>query len=345
MKSSSSLRLGVLLALAGASACGDVPAPTTALVPSSPAEARVATATTDENIVVSPLLSQINASLEAAGADYRVVRGDLRIAADGWEAVTSTVLIADDRYRGIGAEWVKGDPRRGGRGGVTYAFGSNTAIAPTTRDPNGANVRLVPAADQSAAVDEGMQAWAGIGCSAQPITRVAIPAGTDPDLLDQLVRGQAPSQNYARPADIVHSGWQPASWFRTLAGGTSGNNILGVTLLFAFTNAQGAYTDIDRNGKADLRFTELFYNARFYWGNGAPNVVDTYSIIAHESGHAVGVGHFGRVFVTKSDAADGISISDVKYAPYALMNAVYVTGRSAFTGTDLSSFCSIWSSF
>ena len=345
MTPSFSLRLGVLLVLAGASACGDVPAPTTALAPSSPAETRAATSTTDENVVVSPLLSEINASLESAGADYRVVRADLRIAADGWNGVTSTVLIADNRYRGIGAEWVKGDPRRGGRGGVTYAFGSNTAVAPTTRDPDGKNVRLVPVADQSASIDEGMQAWAGIGCSAQPIARVAVPAGTDPDLIDQLVLGQAPSQNYARPADIVHSGWQAASWFRTLAGGTSGNSIIGVTISFAFTNAQGAYTDIDRNGKADLRFSELFYNNRFYWGNGAANVVDTYSIVAHEGGHALGVGHFGKVFVTKSDAADGISIADVKYAPYALMNAVYVTGRSAFTGTDLSSFCSIWSSF
>jgi len=345
MNPSPSLRLGVLLALAGASACADVPAPTSSLAPSSAAEARAATTTTDENVVISPLLAEINATLAASGADYRIVRADLRIAADGWNGVTSTVLIADDRYRGIGGEWVKGDPRRGGRMGVTYAFGSNTAIAPTTRDPNGANVRLVSAADQSASIDEGMQAWARIGCSAQPITRVAVPAGTDPDILDQLVRGQAPSQNYARPADIVHSGWQPASWFRTLAGGVSGNSIIGVTLSYGFTNAQGAYTDIDRNGKADLWFSELYYNDRFYWGNGAANVVDTYSIVAHEAGHALGVGHFGKVFVTKSDAADGIAIADVKYAPYALMNAVYVTGRSAFTGTDQSSFCSIWASF
>ena len=345
MTSSPSLRLGALLALAAASACGDVPAPTTPQASDSSLEARAAATTTDENVAYSSVLASINARLAAAGAGYRVARAELRIAADGWNAVTSTVLVADDRARGYGAEWVKGDPRRGGRTGVTYAFGSNSAIAPTTRNPDGTNVRLVPAADQSAYIDEGMAAWGSLQCSAKPFTRVAVPAGTDPDILDQLVLGQAPSQNYARPADIVQAGWMPASWFRTLAGGTDGNSIIGITLSFGFTDANGNFTDIDRNRKADLEFSELYYNAGFYWGNGAPNVVDFFSIITHESGHALGLNHFGKVFITKSDAADGITISDVKYAPYALMNAVYVTGRDPLAGTDVSSFCSIWSSF
>ena len=345
MTSSPVRRLGALLALAVASACADVPTPTSSLTPADADEARTAASTTDENVVYSPVLAEINARLAAAGAGYRVARAELRIAADGWNAATSTVLIADDRSRGIGAEWVKGDPRRGGRMGVTYAFGSNSAIAPTTRNPDGTNVRLVSLAEQSAYIDEGMTAWSGIGCSSQPITRVAVPAGTDPDILDQLVLAQPPSQNYAAPADIVHAGWLPASWFRALAGGTAGNSILGITLSFGFTDANGNFTDIDRNNKADLELSELYYNAGYYWGNGAPNVIDFFSIIAHESGHSLGIAHFGKVFITKSDAADGIAISDVKYAPYALMNAVYVTGRNPFAGTDISSFCSIWSSY
>jgi hypothetical protein len=339
------LRLGALLALAVTSACGDVPMPTSSLAPDEADGARAAASTTDEKVVYSRVLAGINAQLAAAGANYRVAKAELRIAADGFNAATSTVLIADDRARGIGAEWVKGDPRRGGREGVTYAFGSSSAIAPTTRNPDGTNVRLVSPAEQSAYIDEGMAAWADLGCSSKPITRVAVPAGTDPDVVDQLVLGQPPSPNYAAPADIVQAGWLPASWFRALAGGPSGDFILGVTLSFGFTDASGAFTDIDRNGKADIELSELYYNAGYYWGNGAPNVVDFFSIIAHESGHALGLNHFGKVFVTKSDAADGISIADVKYAPYALMNAVYVTGRNPLAGTDVSSFCSIWSSF
>jgi hypothetical protein len=345
MHPSVSLRLGTALALAGVAACADAPVPTSSLAPTGAAEARAAAPTPDDNVTYSPLLAEINAGLAASRAPYRVSTAELRIAADGWNGVSSTVLVANDRSRGIGAEWVKGDPRRGGNAGVTYAFGSNTAIAPTTRDPNGSNVRLVTPAEQTAYVDESMAAWRTLACSSKPITKVAIPAGTDPDIVDQLVLGQAPSANYAQPADIVHSGWQLASWFRALAGGTSGNSIIGVTLSFGFTDNAGNFTDIDRNGKADLALSELYYNDRFYWGNGAPNVVDFYSILTHEVGHSLGLNHFGKVFVTKSDAADGISIADIKYAPYALMNAVYVTGRNEIAGTDNSSFCAIWSSF
>ncbi len=345
MTHSLSLRLGAALALAGAAACADAPVPTEPLAPTEVADARAAATATDENVAYSPLLAQINTRLASSGAKLRVAAAELRIAADGWNGVTSTILFANDRQRSLGAEWVKGDPRRDGRLGVTYAFGSNTAIAPTTRDPNGSNVRLVTAAEQAAYIDEAMGAWRALTCSSKPITKVGVPAGTDPDLFDELVNGQAPSANYATPADIVHSGWQTAAWFRTLAGGPDGNSILGVTIPFAFIDDAGNFTDIDRDGKADLALAEIFYNDRYYWGNGAPNVVDFYSILTHESGHGLGLGHFGKVFVTRKDAADGISISDVKYAPYALMNAVYVTGRNEIAGSDNSQFCSIWAGY
>jgi len=345
MHPSSLLSFGALLALAGAVACADAPVPSAPQASAAAADARAAASTTDENVTYSPLLAQVDARLAAARAPYRVTGAELRIAGDGWDGVTSTVIVANDRSHSIGAEWVKGDPRRDGRLGVTYAFGSNTAIAPTTRDPDGSNVRLVSAADQAAYVDEAMSAWRALTCSSKPITKVAVPAGTDPDFVDQLVNGQAPSANYAQPADIVETGWQPAAWFRTLAGGPDGNNIIGVTIPFAFTDDAGNFTDIDRNGKADLAVVEIFYNDRFYWGNGARNVVDFYSILTHESGHSLGLAHFGKVFITKKDAADGISIADVKYAPYAMMNAVYVTGRNEIAGSDNSQFCSIWSSF
>jgi hypothetical protein len=339
------LRLGTALVLAGAAACADAPVPTEPLAPSSTVDARAAASTTDENVGYSPLLARINAALAQRGANYRVGAAELRIAAAGWSGVTSTLLLANDRDHSFGAEWVKGDPRRDGRLGVTYAFGSNTSIAPTSRDPDGSNVRLVSAEEQSAYIDEAMGAWRAITCSSKPITKVAVPAGTDPDLFDQLVNGDAPSANYASPADIVESGWQPYTWFRTLAGGPAGDALIGVTLAYAFVDGDGNFTDIDRNGKADLAQAEIFFNDGYYWGNGAPNVVDFYSIITHESGHGLGLGHFGKVFITRKDASDGVSLSDVKYAPYAMMNAVYVTGRNELAGTDDSQFCSVWASF
>lgn len=345
MTPSPSLRLGAALALLGAAACADAPVPTEAVAPTSTADARAAASSTDENAAYSPLLAQIDATLAQSGARYRVGAAELRIAADGWTGVTSTILFANDRQHSFGAEWVKGDPRREGRLGVTYAIGSNTSIAPTTHDPDGSNQRLVTTTEQAAYIDEAVGAWRALVCSSKPITKVPVPAGTDPDVVDQLVRGEAPSANYAPPADIVESGWQPASWFRTLAGGTAGNSIIGVTIPFAFIDENGNFTDIDRNGKADLAQVEIFYNDRFFWGNGAANVVDFYSILTHETGHALGLGHFGKVFVTKKDAADGISVADVKYAPYAMMNAVYAGGRNEIAGSDNSQFCGVWASF
>lgn len=337
-----SLRLGAALALVGAAACADAPVPTESLAPSATADARATASTTDENYAYSPLLARINATLAQSRANYRVAAAELRIAAKGWTAATSTVLLADDRSRSLGVEWVEGDPRRDGRIGVTYAFGSNTAIAPTTRDPDGSNERLVDAAEQAVHIDEAIGAWRAITCSSKPITKVPVPAGTDPDQFDQLVNGDAPSANYAAPADIVESGWQPFTWFRALAGGPAGDAILGVTIPFAFSDASGNFTDIDHDGKADLAQIEIFYNDGYFWGNGADNVVDFYSIITHETGHGLGLGHFGKVFVTKTDAADGLSVTDVKYAPYAMMNAVYAGGRKELAGSDDSQFCSIW---
>ncbi len=34
----------------------------------------------------------------------------------------------------------------------------------------------------------------------------------------------------------------------------------------------------------------------------------------------------------------------MKFAPYAMMNAVYLAGRNELAGTDHSSFCQIWAS-
>lgn len=349
MNALSLLRGGALLVIAGLAACSDTSlVPDAPLAPTSPSAARApaGSALTDANVSVHPIFAEINGRLAAAGSNIRAVKAELLLDGKGWDGATSTVIIANNRSRGIGSEWVKGDPRREGRQGVTYAIGSNTSILPTTRDPDGSNVRLVSAAQVEAQIEEGMAAWRDLRCSSKPITRVPVPAGTDPDYLDQLFRGNpAGSPNYVQPADIVQSGWQPLAFF-TAFGGAAGANIIGVTFTFVFVDdVTGARTDIDGNGQDDLALAELYYNNRFYWGtSAAPNVVDFYSIITHESGHALGLGHFGKVFVTKKAAADGIQIADVKYAPYAMMNAVYVTGRNELTGTDNGSFCQIWAS-
>jgi hypothetical protein len=315
----------------------------------SPTSANRAVSATgsDEASEVSPVLASMNRQLAASGAKVRIAKAELIMDGATWNGATSTLVFASDRYRGIGAEWVPGDPRRDGRVGVSYAVGSSHWGPAATFD-NGSQ-QLVPNAQLDAQIEEGMAAWRGQSCSA-PIARTAVAAGTDPDMLDDIFRGSAPGATYAQPADIVQGGWQPGSFFRTIATtpqdpqGLSGNNIIGITFTFVFTDANDDPTDIDRNGKQDVALAEIYYNARFAWtAVGAPGSVDFYSIITHETGHALGLGHFGKLFVTKHDAANGIQLADIKYAPYAIMNAAYVTGRNEIAGTDHSSFCQVWS--
>jgi hypothetical protein len=351
MQKSALIRFGTLAALVGAAACADGTlvspdaATTAASGPERAAAASVVSgASFDADVSVSPLLGQINTQLAASGAHLAVQKAELLVDANTWDGVSSTVLIANNRSRGIGAEWVAGDPRRDGRVGVTYAFGSSHPSLPLTRNPDGSNLHAVPLAQLDTQIEEALTAWRAQSCLTAPITRVSIPAGTDPDYLDDLFRTGAPSATYSQPSDIVEAGWAPLSFFRTIAG-ASGSSIIGITFTFIFTDASGNPTDIDRDGNEDTALAEIYYNTGFAWGTTqALNVVDFYSIITHETGHALGLAHFGKVFVTKKDAADGVSVVDVKYAPKAMMNAVYVTGRGEIAGTDNSSFCQIWAS-
>jgi hypothetical protein len=350
------VRLGAFAALVSVAACADAPvapnaATSAALASAAGPQLAVAGTTTfvsdpssDESVAVSPFLADLDAQLEAAGSRLRVTKAELLVDGNTWDG-SSTVIIANNRSRGLSSEWVAGDPRRDGRVGVTWAFGSSHPSLPVTRNPDGSNAHYVPLADLDTQLQEGLAAWRNETCSTAPVTRVSIPMGTDPDYLDDYFRVGHPSATYAQPADIVESGWEPAGFFTAIAG-PSGNSIIGVTFTFHFVDdVTGQPTDIDRNGKGDEALAEIFYNTRFAWGNSqAANVVDFYSIITHETGHAMGLAHFGKVFVTQKDAADGISVADIKYAPKAMMNAVYVTGRSEIAGTDNSSFCQIWAS-
>lgn len=295
----------------------------------------------DDPATVSPVLAQLDATLAASGSNLRVAKAELLI--DGSQAdASSLTLIANDRARGIGARWVAGDPRRGGRRGITYAFDTRNVSGPIARNVNGnPATRLIPFAEVEPLLEEGMSSWRAQQCASAPIARTALPAGVDPDLLDQLFLGADGARPYVQVADLVQGGWQPTSFFTAFAG-AQGANILGVAFTFWFVDESGNPTDIDRDGNFDTGLVEIYYSNRFLWATDGGRGVDFFSVIAHETGHGMGLAHFGKVFVTRVDAADGLQVTDVKYAPKALMNASYVAGRNAITGTDRSSFCQIW---
>ncbi|HYU52588.1 MAG TPA: hypothetical protein VEK37_06565, partial [Gemmatimonadaceae bacterium] len=172
-------------------------------------------------------------------------------------------------------------------------------------------------------------------CGAPLVTKVA-DTGADPDLIDGIILGD-PSRIGTPFADITHAGWLPRAFFDALAPNGS-TFILGVTFTFVFIDANHNPTDIDHDGRADVAFREIYYNQRFFWTTDPTygGAIDIQSVVTHESGHAYGLGHFGYVFLNPKGV--------IKYAPRAVMTAVYVSSFRDLTGTDDASFCELWAS-
>ncbi len=97
-------------------------------------------------------------------------------------------------------------------------------------------------------------------------------------------------------------------------------------------------TDIDNNKKADVAFRETYFNNAFPWGINTAYPIDVESVVLHEAGHGLSLGHFGKLFRTDANG-------QLHFAPQAVMNAGYVTVQQNLTTTDTGAFCSIWSSW
>ena len=68
----------------------------------------------------------------------------------------------------------------------------------------------------------------------------------------------------------------------------------GITL----TPGDGVPTDIDGDGYADTAFMEVWYNNGFTWTLTGVGGTDVQTAALHENGHALGLGHYGKVHAT-----------------------------------------------
>ena len=126
-------------------------------------------------------------------------------------------------------------------------------------------------------------------------------------------------------ADVQHAGWRDINF---------GGGVLGATFTFIFVDGGGNLTDIDNNGKLDTAFREIYYDPSFSWADDGSSNFDVETIAAHEIGHGLSQGHFGKVFIDKK--------GNLKFAPKAVMNAVYISPQRTLLGTDKGGHCSNW---
>jgi len=284
----------------------------TLLTASSTARTRATTPQTQSSdIQFAALLDGANAQFEADDSIFRLAYLEY-ITSDDANEVGQTVFF-NNRAKQLGAHFVPGDPRRGGRTNITYLV-----------DQAEGAIDGLTVGQTTAAIDRAMATWNGVNCSTIPITRLPNIPGLDIGRVETLL-GQTGGPFFL--ADITHAGWLPA--------GVLPPNVIAATFTFIFV-AGGVPTDIDNNGKLDVAFREILYNDRFVWRiNGN---IDVETVALHEVGHGLSQGHFGKAFRTEANGK-------IHFSPLAVMNAAYSGVQQSPAGTDNGGHCSIWASW
>ncbi|PIB35537.1 hypothetical protein BFP72_09110 [Reichenbachiella sp. 5M10] len=141
-------------------------------------------------------------------------------------------------------------------------------------------------------------------------------------------------------ADISVVGFLPASIFEAVLGA---ENILGVAFSFVFVDENGDPIKSTR-GKEDKAFTEVWFNDGFTWADGVgQGGIDLESVILHEFGHTLNLGHFGILQVFHETET---GLSTYVYQPVNTMNALYIGESRNFLGpNDKGNFCEAWGSW
>jgi hypothetical protein len=148
----------------------------------------------------------------------------------------------------------------------------------------------------------------------------------DPTVFDDYLDNKIIPPPYV--ADIVHAGWWPKEFFEHAVGPGGGDSTLAFTVTFIFIDESGNPTDLNGDHYLDTAFTEIYYNDNFPWGVDVdlPFGIDVETVALHESGHALGLGHFGP-------------------PPVAVMNAVYGGKRQAPLPIDDAGLFTLWGSW
>lgn len=271
---------------------------------------------------VAALVEQANSTLASIGSELRID-----------EVWLYTVGVGTDPYRRLrtGSRWAWNP--------VTYLI-----------DGGDLTPQLDPAVT-AATIASSFQTWNDVENTGIQTAHVADP-GKNIDVLDGRINdanGKCVSNidltaenldlatgSIQPAADIVVGGWLPGSWFKDCLGS---QQIIGVT----FSISSG---DANSDQYVDRLYVEQYYNEAFQWvTSGATFLgrpVDLESILVHENGHALGLGHFGAISTHQLTLKPNGKV----YAPEAVMNPGYLGGEGrALFPTDVAALRTMYAQF
>lgn len=296
-----------------------------------------------DEIVTAPVLPSLAAMnqipIQVGTFTARVAQVSL-IVNQNYPPGQPTLYVAEQSLRSW-AEFVSNDPRRHSNSynGLEWTFDMRHSSASTL--VNG--VPGVLTSEQAVGMTSlAVNTWPSIPCYSADFGELPYPIGPNfenIELFDDYYLGPEP-QPFRPVAEITVAGFYPVTLFRAIYGSV-GDDILGFNVTYVFYDG-GHPTDIDNNGKPDAFWTETYFNDLWYWGDATapgvdPNqVYDLQATALHESGHAFGLGHFGRLFENHG----GITV-----APINAMSHVYQGPFRSVRGTPTGAFCGIFGSW
>lgn len=268
---------------------------------------RLASATT-----VEEAMDLVNEQLAAEGLNIEL--GMVEYVTRAGSHFAGQTVFRNDRTKRLGSYWVAGDERR-------EADGDN--LTQLTFDLFAdANFGTPAQVDGEPAIDASFDTFDNTSCSTLNIVK-----RPDTGVLPSFIFGGDPFL-----ADISTIGFLPGFFFDLFLFDGASEQVLGVTFTAWFIDGPGGPpTDIDNNGKLDTALKEIWYNDDFLWTTNGGGV-DIETVALHENGHALEMGHFGRIARTNRNGKLHVS-------PRAVMNAVILGELRELLGTDNAAFC------
>ena len=265
------------------------------------------------NPKVLAMMHRVNKQLAAQG---------LNIAVEQIEFFTFGLGRPTNRIHQQAFRWVAGDPRRLAAGSdITYLVDQS----------EGATASGLSNLATEGAIDSAISTWDTEKCLRKVKINKRADDGADPDIFDSFFGFGGFGDPFL--ADIVNAGWLPRAYFEAVGGPGGGRGILAFSVTFIFVDASGP-TDINGDNYLDTALNEVYYNDTFGdpgddragnpWGiNIQLPGIDVGTVVLHENGHSLEVGHFGP-------------------PPDAVMNPVYAGIRQSLFPIDQAGMCIVW---